>query len=158
MELGGSLPHSQVSKTFPYPSQINPFFCPSHFWQAQIVSFLVGLRTYQHLDEMPIQGSWWVLSPTRKETSYITHILWNLMVHYRIHKSPRPFRTLAKSFHSSVHHTFDIRKLFPSWSVFLPHLFGVQHYIVFCGLSSFTVFFSTLLHKAAIFLIKIYLS
>jgi len=48
MELGGSLPHSQQSTTCPYPSQINPFLCPSHFWQAQLVSFLVGLRTYQH--------------------------------------------------------------------------------------------------------------
>ena len=48
MELGGSLPHSQESTTCPYPSQINPFLCPSHFWQAQLVSFLVGLRTYQH--------------------------------------------------------------------------------------------------------------
>ena len=48
MEIGGSLPHSQQSTTCPYPSQINPFLCPSHFWQAQLVSFLVGLRTYQH--------------------------------------------------------------------------------------------------------------
>ena len=48
MELGGSLPHSQESTTFPYRSQINPFLCPSHFLQAQLVSFLVGLRTYQH--------------------------------------------------------------------------------------------------------------
>jgi len=48
MELGGSLPHSQESTTCPYPSQINPFLCPSHFSQAQLVSFLVGLRTYQH--------------------------------------------------------------------------------------------------------------
>ena len=48
MELGGSLPHSQEYTTCPYPSQINPFLCPSHFWLAQLVSFLVGLRTYQH--------------------------------------------------------------------------------------------------------------
>jgi len=48
MEHGGSLPHSQQSTTCPYSSQINPFLCPSHFWQAQLVSFLVGLRTYQH--------------------------------------------------------------------------------------------------------------
>jgi len=48
MELGGSLPHSQQSTTCPYPSQINPFLCPSHFWQMQLVSFLVRLRTYQH--------------------------------------------------------------------------------------------------------------
>jgi len=48
MELGSSLPHSQESTTCPYPSQINPFLCPSHFWQEQLVSFLVGLRTYQH--------------------------------------------------------------------------------------------------------------
>jgi len=48
MELGGSLPHPQQPTTCPYPSQINPFLCPSHFRQAQLVSFLVGLRTYQH--------------------------------------------------------------------------------------------------------------
>jgi len=48
MELGGSLPHSQQSTTCPYPSQINTFLCPSQFWQAQLVPFLVGLRTYQH--------------------------------------------------------------------------------------------------------------
>jgi len=48
MELGVSLLHSQKSTTCPYPSQINPFLCPSHFWQVQLVSFLVGLRTYQH--------------------------------------------------------------------------------------------------------------
>jgi len=48
MELGGSLPHSQESTTCLYPSQINPFLCPSHFWQARLFFFLVGLRTYQH--------------------------------------------------------------------------------------------------------------
>ena len=48
MELGGSLPHSQKSATCPYPSQIDPFLCPSHFWQAQLVFVQVGLRTYQH--------------------------------------------------------------------------------------------------------------
>jgi len=48
MKLGGSLPHSKESTTCPYPSQINQFLCPSHFWQSQLVSFLVGLRTYQH--------------------------------------------------------------------------------------------------------------
>jgi len=34
MELGGSLPHSKESTTCPYPNQINPFLCPSHFWHA----------------------------------------------------------------------------------------------------------------------------
>jgi len=48
MKLGGSLPHWQESTTCPYPSQINPFLCQSHFGQAQFVSFLIGLRTYQH--------------------------------------------------------------------------------------------------------------
>ena len=48
MEVVSSLPHSQQATTSTYPSQINPFLCPSHFWQAQLVSFLVGLRTYQH--------------------------------------------------------------------------------------------------------------
>ena len=48
MELGGSLPHSHESTICPYPSQINPFLCPSHFRQAQPFSFMVGLRNYQH--------------------------------------------------------------------------------------------------------------
>ena len=48
MELGVSLPHSQESTTCPYPSQIEPFLCPLHFWQVHFFSFLVGLRTYQH--------------------------------------------------------------------------------------------------------------
>jgi len=48
MKLGDSLPHSQETTTCPNPSQINPFLCPSYFWQEQVVSFLVGLRTYQH--------------------------------------------------------------------------------------------------------------
>ena len=63
-----------------------------------------------------LQGCWQVLSPTRKETSYILRILWNLEVHYHIHKSPPPVPTLAKSIHSSAQHTFDRRSLFPSWS------------------------------------------
>jgi len=46
-ELESSLPHLQEPTTCPYPSQINPILCPSYFWQAQLVSFLVGLRTYQ---------------------------------------------------------------------------------------------------------------
>ena len=45
---GFSLPHSQQSTTCPYPSQISPFLCPSHCRQSQLVSFPVGLRTYQH--------------------------------------------------------------------------------------------------------------
>ena len=32
----------------PYPSQISPFLCPSYVCQAQLVSFLVRLKTYQH--------------------------------------------------------------------------------------------------------------
>jgi len=48
MEVEGSLSHSQDSTTCPYPSQINPFLCPSHFGQPQRFSFLVGLRIYQH--------------------------------------------------------------------------------------------------------------
>jgi len=40
MEVGSSLPHSQQSTTCPFPSQINPFLCPSHFGQAQLVTFL----------------------------------------------------------------------------------------------------------------------
>jgi len=42
MELGGSLSHSQESTTFTYPTQINPFLCPSHFWQAQLVPSWLG--------------------------------------------------------------------------------------------------------------------
>jgi len=58
MELGGSLPHSQQSTTCPYPSQTNPILCPSYFWQAQLVSFLVGLRTYQHPGSEVSLGVW----------------------------------------------------------------------------------------------------
>jgi len=39
---------TRVHTTCPYPRQISPLLCPSHLWQAQHVSFLVGLRTYQH--------------------------------------------------------------------------------------------------------------
>ena len=63
-----------------------------------------------------LQGCWKVLSPTRKEKSFIPRILWSLEVHYHIHNSPPPVPTLAKSNHSSAHHTFDRRSLFPSWS------------------------------------------
>jgi len=53
MELGVSLPQSQQSTTCLYPSQINPFLCPSQFWQAQLVSFLVGLSTHHHPRILP---------------------------------------------------------------------------------------------------------
>jgi len=61
MELGGSLPHSQQSTTCPYPSQINRFLCPSHFWQTQLVSFLVGLRIYQHPGKVTISHKWLIM-------------------------------------------------------------------------------------------------
>ena len=48
MGIVGLLPNFQVSTTSPFPTQINPFLYPSHFWQAQLVSLVVGLRTYQH--------------------------------------------------------------------------------------------------------------
>ena len=37
-------------------------------------------------------------------------------VHYHIHRSPPPVPNLVKSIHSSAHHTFDRRSLFPSSS------------------------------------------
>jgi len=58
MELVGSLPHLQGSTTGPYPSQINSFLCPSHFSEARLVSFLVGLKTYQHPDSEVSLGVW----------------------------------------------------------------------------------------------------
>ena len=58
MEPGGSLKHSQESTTCPYPSKISPFLCPSHFWQVQLVSFLVGLRTYQHPGITGTRNDW----------------------------------------------------------------------------------------------------
>ena len=48
MGIGDSLPHLQQPTTCPYPSQINPFLFASHFRKARLLSFLVGLRTYQH--------------------------------------------------------------------------------------------------------------
>jgi len=62
------------------------------------------------------QGQWQDLGETRKETDYIPRILWNLEVHYHIHNSPPRDPILAKSIHSSAHHTFDRRSLFSSWS------------------------------------------
>jgi len=71
-----------------------------------------------HQIEPQVQYSmcWYVLSPTRNETSYIPRILWNLEVHYHIHNSPPPVPNVAKLIHSSAHHTFDRRSLFLSWS------------------------------------------
>ena len=43
--------HYHIHKSPPPVSTLtkkNPFLCLSHFWQAQLVSVLVGLRTYQH--------------------------------------------------------------------------------------------------------------
>ena len=50
------------------------------------------------------------------EDQYIPRILWKLEVHYHIHSSLPPVPTLTKSIHSSAHHIFDRRSLFPSWS------------------------------------------
>ena len=79
MELGGSLPHSQESTTCPYPSQINPFLCPSHFWQAQLVSFLVRLRAYQYPGKNNVihgvceEYAWRNYWPSFLEISYVAN-------------------------------------------------------------------------------------
>jgi len=91
MELRGSLPHSQGSTTCPYPSHINPFLCPSHFWQAQFVYFLVGLRTYQH----PGITLWYILLLTplvsllRRE-KFLKSSVWKRLHSLATTKSPLP--------------------------------------------------------------------
>ena len=47
VELVSSLPHSQQATTSTYPSQINPSVHHTSDWRS-FVSFLIGLRTYQH--------------------------------------------------------------------------------------------------------------
>jgi len=49
----------------------------------------------------------------------IHRILWNSEVHYHIYKSPSPVPTLAKSIHSSAHHTFDRCNLYAQFCVCL---------------------------------------
>ena len=87
MELGGSLPHSQQPTTYPYPNQINPFLCLSHFWQAQLVSFLVGLRTYQSGSKQTMRLT--VVRTTR----------WGYAI-TPFTRSSCPTRQLNKEFHS----------------------------------------------------------
>jgi len=71
MELGGSLPYSQQSTICPpYPSQNTPFLCQSHSWQAQLVSFLVGLRTYQHPDNY-YTICWWAFCKEKRSVMCI---------------------------------------------------------------------------------------
>jgi len=51
--------------------------------------------------------------PGRKQATFPA-FYGTLRFHYHIHNSPPPVPTLAKSIHSSAHHTFDRHSLFPS--------------------------------------------
>ena len=75
------------------------------FWKNMMFNFAKNLLSVCHCSEL--QGCWKVLSPTRKETNNIPRILWNLEVRYHIRKGPPPVPTLAKSVHSSAHHTWQ---------------------------------------------------
>ena len=58
MELGGCFITTFTTVhhlSLPCPN--NPFLCPSQFWQAQLLSFLVRLRTYQCLWQK--SRNWW---------------------------------------------------------------------------------------------------
>ena len=72
----------QESTTCPCPNQINPFLRPSHFLHAQLVSFLVGLRTYQHPGGVSI--------PHGIYKRILLFGLWrNYMLHGPLRKEPR---------------------------------------------------------------------
>ena len=47
------------------------------------------------------------LARPRSKQATFPHILWNLKVHYHIHKSPPTALTLAKSIRSSALHSFE---------------------------------------------------
>ena len=81
---------------FPVPSyralnhpQNNFFFLNQESKRSLYLDFGIPVPT--------LQGCWKVLSSTRKETSYISRILWNLEFHYHINKGPPPVPTLAKT-------------------------------------------------------------
>ena len=128
MELGGSLPHPQQSTTCPILltySMVQSSFSEANWLAASQETPrisrnpMVHYRTHKRPPPVSILGQ---PNPVHIPTSHLLEILPNI-VHPSTPRSPQwspslppPVPTLATSVHSSAHHTFDRRSLFPSWS------------------------------------------